>query len=187
MQKWTALVPLGDVTTGKSRLSSVLNVSERACISAVMARHVVETLLNAKSIGRVMMVSDAPLAGTFGIPDKGRGLNLELESARQAIKGPLLITHSDLPLLSVEDIEAICSVGLKTIVLNFDRHGSGTNAIALGNGAAFDLKFGVGSAAAHSQQLGGNGVVIDRPGFALDVDTGEDLAYAEANGFVWRS
>jgi 2-phospho-L-lactate/phosphoenolpyruvate guanylyltransferase len=187
MQKWTALVPLGDVKTGKSRLSNVLSASERACISAVMVKHVVSILLRAPSIDSIMMVSNAPIAGTIGIPDQGRGLNLELECARKSIGGPLLILHSDLPLLSVEDIEAICSVGTDKIVLNFDRHKLGTNAIALGHDGMFDLKFGVGSAAAHHQQLGDQGIVIDRIGFALDADTSDDLAYAEANGFMWRS
>jgi 2-phospho-L-lactate/phosphoenolpyruvate guanylyltransferase len=55
-----AVVPLRDGTSGKSRLASVLDPAARSRLVAVLARHVVTTLLAADAVERVVVVTAAP-------------------------------------------------------------------------------------------------------------------------------
>jgi 2-phospho-L-lactate guanylyltransferase len=67
-----------------------------------------------------------------------------------------------------------------------DRHGIGTNALALAAAGDFEPQFGVGSCARHVAQAAAKGLaheVVRVPCLELDVDTGEDAsALAEALG-----
>ena len=111
-------------------------------------------------------------------------LNPELEAARATLgTGPLLILHADLPLLQQADVDAVLdeaeAVG---IALAPDRHGTGTNALALCNGRSVTFQFGADSFPRHFEQ-DSDAAVIRREGLALDLDTPEDLERALAAGF----
>ena len=55
-----AVVPLRDGTSGKSRLSHVLDPAARSRLVAVLARHVVSTLLGSADVERVVVVTSDP-------------------------------------------------------------------------------------------------------------------------------
>lgn len=55
-----ALVPLRDGFSGKSRLAAVLDPAERSRLIAVLARHVVGTLLASGAVERVLVVTSDP-------------------------------------------------------------------------------------------------------------------------------
>jgi 2-phospho-L-lactate guanylyltransferase len=115
--------------------------------------------------------------------DLGRGLNAELAALRDAITGPLLVVHGDLPLLGVEDVSALLAAAqVAGVALAPDRHGLGTNAVALREGADFGFAFGEGSLARH--KLAPGAVTVSRTGLACDVDTPADLDAVLAAG--WR-
>ncbi|WP_129786067.1 2-phospho-L-lactate guanylyltransferase [Promicromonospora panici] len=188
----TAVVPLRDGVSGKSRLAAVLDAGSRRRLVRVLARHVVTTLLVADGIGRVVVVTADPafaretLAGldveVLEQPAERPGLNAALEYAREVLvaPGPLLVAHADLPALSPADVAALLARDAPLVVAT-DRYRSGTNLLLLrpedDAGQAFRFRFGVGSLAAHLDEADARGlgaVVVHRPGTAVDLDTADD-------------
>jgi 2-phospho-L-lactate guanylyltransferase len=139
------------------------------------------------SIGAIHLLAAAPPPdwAEGWLRDAGQGLNPELEAARGALGPvPLLVIHADLPLVSPEDVAALLGhAEARGCALAPDRHGEGTNAVALAPGRALRFAFGPGSFALHDAQAG-DAARVDRPGLALDCDTPDDLDRAIAAGFV---
>ncbi len=65
-----------------------------------------------------------------------------------------------------------------------DRHGSGTNAVAISGGAPLRFCFGAGIMAGFVAQAGGRHRMICRDGLSRDLDTLDDLDAAIAEGCV---
>ena len=68
----------------------------------------------------------------------------------------------------------LADAGLGGCAIAPDRHGIGTNAIALAPGHIFRFAFGAASLGAHRAQ--GSHVLVDREGLMFDLDTPGDLA-----------
>jgi 2-phospho-L-lactate guanylyltransferase len=196
----TAVVPLRDGVSGKSRLAAVLDGDSRRRLVRVLARHVVTTLLASDGIGRVVVVTADPvftretLAGleveVLEQPAGRPGLNGALEHAREVLaargSGPLLVAHADLPALTPEDVAALLAEDAPVVIAT-DRYRSGTNLLLLDPKASasieqteaggFRFRFGVGSLAAHVAEAEAHGLevtVVRRPGTAVDLDTADD-------------
>jgi 2-phospho-L-lactate guanylyltransferase len=196
----TAVVPLRDGVSGKSRLAAVLDGDSRRRLVRVLARHVVTTLLASDGIGRVVVVTADPvftretLAGleveVLEQPAGRPGLNGALEHAREVLaargSGPLLVAHADLPALTPEDVAALLAEDAPVVIAT-DRYRSGTNLLLLDPEASasleqtgaggFRFRFGVGSLAAHVAEAEAHGLevtVVHRPGTAVDLDTADD-------------
>jgi 2-phospho-L-lactate/phosphoenolpyruvate guanylyltransferase len=182
---WTAIVPLKTRGERKSRLAERLSATERADLSQRMFDHVARLLSGHSAILSVIVLADERPAGWGGawVPDQGRGLNGELEAARERImEGGVLVLHADLPLLDREDIDVLLDAATTHgAAIAPDRHGTGTNALALDAGRRLVFRFGVDSFARHREQLADCGIVR-REGFALDLDTPEDLDLVIAAG-----
>jgi 2-phospho-L-lactate guanylyltransferase len=137
-------------------------------------------------VGSVLVLSQARPAHWAGAwrADSGLGLNAELQAARAEIAEPMLVLHSDLPLLRSADvlqlIEAAETAGL---AIAPDRHGSGTNALALADKRPFAFAFGPDSYRRHRAQISSAWRLVPAPGLAIDIDTPADLALATARGF----
>jgi 2-phospho-L-lactate guanylyltransferase len=142
----TAVVPLRDGVSGKSRLAAVLDAGSRRRLVRVLARHVVTTLLATEGIGRVVVVTADPgfaretLAGldveVLEQPADRPGLNGALEHARDVLGAQpagahrLLVAHADLPALTREDVTALLD-DTAPVVIATDRNRSGTNLLLL--------------------------------------------------------
>ncbi len=139
-------------------------------------------------IAQVRVLSEHPPAGWRGgwAADHGRGLNQELAVARTAIgPAPLLIIHADLPLLASDDVGVLLEAAQRSgLALAPDRHGTGTNALAIHDARPFAFSFGPDSFRRHRTH--GEAAIVERPGLALDVDTSDDLDAAIAAGFAPR-
>lgn len=188
---WTAVVPLKREDVRKSRLATCLESSARVALSEVMARHVVARLRSIARISEVVVLSPAPareLPATWRM-DHGAGLNAELSSCRSDMVGrPFLVIHADLPVLHESDLEALLDAAVRAgIAIAPDRHGTGTNAVALSGGEAFGFAFGEASLRRHLRAAGAGAALVEREGLALDLDTPEDLAAAKAAGWRWRA
>jgi 2-phospho-L-lactate guanylyltransferase len=186
MTEWAAIVPLKTAGDRKTRLSDRLSAEERAALSQHMFAHVVEVLETHPRIASIAVLSDQRPEQWTGawILDEARGLNAELEAARvRAGETGLLILHADLPLLEPADIDALIGAAeAQGVAIAPDRHGSGTNALALLPGAPIAFRFGPDSFRLHRAQAP-DSMVVERQGLALDLDTPGDLAAAEAAGF----
>jgi 2-phospho-L-lactate guanylyltransferase len=94
------------------------------------------------------------------------------------------VLHSDLPLLAAADVtRLIDSAERGGLAIAPDRHGSGTNAIAIADQRPFDFAFGADSYRLHRRQAGSGWRLVAAPGLAIDIDTPGDLALATARGF----
>ncbi|MFI6425680.1 2-phospho-L-lactate guanylyltransferase [Promicromonospora sp. NPDC050880] len=188
----TAVVPLRDGVSGKSRLAAVLDAASRRRLVRVLARHVVATLLASDGIGQVVVVTADPafardtLAGleveVLEQPADRPGLNPALEHARAHLLAAsprsvrLLVAHADLPALTPADVTALLAQDVPVVIAT-DRNRSGTNLLLLPSGAGFRFRFGTGSLAAHLAEAETRGLattVVDRPGTAVDLDTADD-------------
>lgn len=184
---WSALVPLKAPAEGKRRLSQRLSPDQRARLSLALFERTVRVLRSVPEIGAVYLLSETKPGGWTGgwLRDECRGLNAEIEAARAALGAvPLLVIHSDLPLVEAADVAVLLDrARLDGAQIAPDRHGKGTNAIALMPGRAFRFAFGPGSLARHRAQAG-EASLLRRPGLALDCDTPDDLDLALAAGFM---
>lgn len=169
----TAVVPLRDGVSGKSRLAAVLDAPSRRRLVRVLARHVVATLLATDGIGRVVVVTADPafaretLAGltveVLAQPADRPGLNAALEHAREHLAttrrsgppatgepeppssrpGRLLVAHADLPALTPADVTALLAEDAPVVIAT-DRYRSGTNLLLLPFGTGAPPEAGVG-------------------------------------------
>lgn len=184
---WTAVLPLRQGPQPKSRLSSRLSPAQRVALSTSMAGIVLRVLHDCPSLDRVILLSpDAPSEGLAGewLRDEGAGLNQELDALRARLgNSAMLVIHGDLPLVTVADIAALVSGAERHgHALAPDRHGAGTNAVAIGGGRPFTFAFGEGSLHRHLA-CAPKAMQVRRPGLAIDVDTPDDLDAAIAAGF----
>lgn len=179
---WTAVVPIKVTTERKSRLAGNLSPEARIRLSETLLSHTLNVLQQTPGIGRIVLLSQKPRDGWTGqwVADQGRGLNEELRHVAELYCENLLILHADLPAVSSDDIAALIERGARGIAIAPDRHATGTNAIALARAEQFPFAFGPYSFARHQALAGGQAQIVTRPGLALDIDTPEDLALAEA-------
>ncbi|MEG3614602.1 2-phospho-L-lactate guanylyltransferase [Isoptericola haloaureus] len=221
----TAVVPLRDGASGKSRLATALEPAARRRLVVALARHVLGVLDDAASVGRVVVVTAdvdfarevlddgpghvgrssstrqfdvprrRPAADVIAEPPGRPGLNAALEHARRHVAGDagdadspdgldgpgadrLLVVHADLPLLTPADVDAVATARADVVVAT-DRHGTGTNLLAVPRVGDHAFRFGAGSRAAHEAEATRHGLraaVVLRPGTAADLDTIDDVA-----------
>ncbi len=227
----TAVVPLRNGTSGKSRLAAALDPEARRRLVVTLARHVLGELAASPHVaGLCVVTADVPFvhevldgvpdlrgsssaARQSGLPRSGRtaavipeppgrpGLNAALDHAREHVRtvdppvDRLLVVHADLPALAGADVAAVLTEPADVVVAT-DRHGAGTNLLALPleppggrrartrddvsglpTRAGYRFRFGAGSRAAHLAEAAERGLsaaVVRRPGTAADLDTIED-------------
>lgn len=178
---WTALVPLKLGPERKSRLAERLSQAEREELADAVATHVLNTLSAVSGISRIIVLAPRAFGEAEWKKDEGRGLNAELSAVRTEIDGPLLVIHGDLPLLSVQDVDALLAASSATgVAIAPDRHSGGTNAIALASGQDFGFAFGPGSHALHAP----GAAEVDRAGLSHDLDTPDDLDALKTLGWA---
>lgn len=184
---WTALLPFKPPAARKTRLAGALDPEQRIALSAQLFESVVRTLGECRAIDAIHLLATARPTDWHGgwQVDLGRGLNAELEAARAAIgPRPLLVLHADLPLLTPADVQTLLDVAADAgRAIAPDRHGSGTNALALHDLRPLRFRFGPESFSLHRDQ--GPSAIVVRQGLALDIDSPADLAEAIEAGFAW--
>jgi 2-phospho-L-lactate guanylyltransferase len=187
MSVW-AIIPVKSLTHGKSRLSSVLGVEERAALNRRLFGRVIETAQRAFNPDRIAVVTgDAFLLtlvrgqGLHGLDDNGAGLNAALAvgcryAARHSANA-VVVLPSDLPLITVEDVRALtAALDDRVCVIAPDEQEQGTNALALTPPDPDFFRFGAESFQAHLEAARTRGLrprILRRPGLAHDLDTPE--------------
>ena len=180
---WTALIPIKGSAERKTRLGHRLPCDRRVVLTERLLAHAISVLDECSAIAEVRLLSDMPVATWSRSiePDQGQGLNAELRRfAGQWDGGRLLVLLPDLPFLSAEDISALLARAEGGCAIAPDRHGRGTNAIALADPRGFPFSFGDDSFAIHLCLSGSAVHVVRRTGLAFDIDFPEDLDEAIA-------
>ena len=185
-------MPHRGLEAAKTRLAPSLDPSERVMLASQLLQRVLRV---AREVTEdVVVISPSrPLAeiveasGCRLSVQRGMGLNEGLDQARSdaLMEGieTLVVLHGDLPNLRADDIRTLCGAlpdgDGPGVAIAPDRAGTGTNALALRPPGVIGFRFGVGSFAAHAEEVeraGVPAVAVNRAGLAFDLDTPEDLA-----------
>lgn len=180
---WTAVVPVRDPRTGKSRLG----VGPE--LNAALAHDTVSAALRCPEIRELVLVTDDPWwvdADLHSEPQltlvvhREPGLNSAVATGLRRAGPRAAVLLGDLPCLQPEDLTLVLGAA-RTIPRGMvsDRHGTGTTLLT---GGSHRSHFGPGSAARH-REAGYQELPL--PHFStlrLDIDTPQDLRDAEVGG-----
>ena len=196
MTRIAAIIPVGSLEGAKSRLGEQLDAEERQDLVAGFLARTVVAALAVDRLSDVLVVSPdrdvlarAATLGARTLRQRSRGLNAGLREARtDVIAGgadALVVVPIDLPLVTSAEIARALEPlddEAHAVVLVTDRHGTGTNVLALRPPDVIDVAFGPGSRAAHrraAEAYGATYLEVDGP-LSIDLDTPEDLVYVES-------
>jgi 2-phospho-L-lactate/phosphoenolpyruvate guanylyltransferase len=186
-----AILPIKSFDEAKHRLRDALAPALRRALVQAMFTDVLLALSRCKAIDRTLVVTGdhvaQRIAGGYGavvVEDDEQGHNAAvgrgIERALALGAGRVLLVPGDCPLLDPAELQALVErhMGLRSVVIVPDRHGSGTNALLLWPPDALEPAFGPGSRERH-EQLGQAAHLdvqtVPTPSLGLDVDTPEDL------------
>jgi 2-phospho-L-lactate guanylyltransferase len=189
--KATAVLPVKRFTVAKQRLAPGIEEGRRAELVAAMLEDVLAAIGEARAIERTIVVTSEPraaelarAAGAEVVSDPDEGGHSEaalagIARARELGAECAVLLPGDCPLLEARELEGLLT-GLPTsyVAIVPDRHGTGTNALALAPPEAIRPAFGEGSCARHLEAARAAGVpfAVERLGsLALDLDTPADV------------
>ncbi|MEZ5381710.1 MAG: 2-phospho-L-lactate guanylyltransferase [Microthrixaceae bacterium] len=176
-----AVVPVKSFAAAKARLSPVLDPAQRQALAAAMAARVIE----AAGPALAWVVCDDPTVADFARSHgaevcwtPGLGLNGAVAEALDRLSHEgvdvAVVTHADVPF--AHDLAALAVPD--TVVLVPDRHGKGTNVMAVPTGAGFQPAYGPSSFHRHraeAERLALPVQVLHDTALAWDVDVPDDL------------
>ena len=176
------MIPVKAFAAAKGRLREVMAAEERERLARALATVVVRA---ANQLPVFVVTADeavrawARALGVAAVSDPGGGLDAAVEAGvARVIEAELdiaVVAHGDLPFAT--DLAWIAEFHGITLVP--DRHGDGTNVIAIPVRSGFRFTYGVGSFARHlaeARRLGLSLRVVRDSTLATDVDTPADLA-----------
>ena len=189
--KATAVLPVKRFAAAKQRLAPGIGSTHRAELAAAMMEDVLEAIGAARSIERTIVVTSEPraveLAKEAGAelvadPDEGGHSGAAIAGiarARELGAGTVVLLPIDCPLLAPRELERLLTgMPERYVAIVPDRHGAGTNALALAPPDAIEPSFGEGSCARHVAAAREAGIpfgVEELPSLALDLDTPADV------------
>jgi 2-phospho-L-lactate guanylyltransferase len=200
-----AIIPVGTLEGAKTRLGDKLDAEERQDLVGDLLARTVVTALAVAGLDDVLVISPDPEVltratelGARTLRQRSRGLNNGLREARADVvaggAAAILVLPIDLPFATAGAIEAVLEPLTDArpgdlprpagphVVLVTDRHGTGTNALALRPPDAIDFAFGRGSRAAHRAAANAVGATYTEVGgrLTIDLDTPDDFVFVES-------
>ena len=191
-----AILPVRSLAEGKSRLSPVLDATERTRLNERLLEHTLDCLAVYPGAASTLVVSAsaevlerARRRGMTAIADPpGGGLNEAVAAAGAVARARraqgVFVLPVDLPLLTADGLRDLLTQASSapTCLLVPDRRGAGTNLIYQSPVRLTSYAFGEGSFERHrlTAQAAGLKVVVRRePSFGLDLDLPADYT-------LWR-
>ncbi|HEX7245221.1 MAG TPA: 2-phospho-L-lactate guanylyltransferase [Solirubrobacterales bacterium] len=189
--KATAVLPVKRFAVAKQRLAAGVGRARRAAIVAAMLEDVLEAIDEARLVERTIVVTSEPLAAELAAavgtevvadPDEGGHSGAALAGVARAEElgaDSVVMLPGDCPLLDPLELDRLLT-GLpeRFVTVVPDRHGTGTNALALAPPSAIAPSFGEGSRARHvaaARAAGTPYAVEELPSLGLDLDTPADV------------
>jgi 2-phospho-L-lactate guanylyltransferase len=189
--KATAVLPVKRFAAAKQRLAPGMGATHRVELAAAMLEDVLEAIGAARSIERTVVVTSEPqaekrarAAGAELVPDPDAGGHsgaalAGIARAREQGAECVILLPIDCPLLAPRELERLLTgMPERYAAIVPDRHGTGTNALALAPPDAIQPSFGEGSCARHvaaAREAGVPFAVEELPSLALDLDTPADV------------
>lgn len=184
-----AVIPYKVPPLGKSRLGSVLDHEARSRLSLTLLQHVLEVLEQVDRVDLIRVVSATDLDIGTVLLESGEGLNaavqLAIRWAASEKADAVIILPADLPFITREDIDLLLNQlpqGRGGVVA--PSKDGGTGGLAIQPPDLIVPAFGGNSAQRHIALIrasGGSVSLLERPGFALDIDTPDDLQLLEGS------
>jgi 2-phospho-L-lactate/phosphoenolpyruvate guanylyltransferase len=189
--KATAVLPVKRFAAAKQRLAPGMGATHRVELAAAMLEDALEAIGAARSVERTIVVTSEPraeeparAAGAELVPDPDAGGHSGAALAGVARACELgaervILLPIDCPLLAPRELERLLTgMPERYVAIVPDRHGTGTNALALAPPDAIEPSFGEGSCARHvaaAREAGMPYGVEELPSLALDLDTPADV------------
>jgi 2-phospho-L-lactate guanylyltransferase len=189
--KATAVLPVKRFDAAKQRLAAGIDEGRRSELAAAMVADVLDAIGEARSIGRLIVVSGDPIAqelaakaGAEVVPDPEDAGHIQAAQAgiaRAEAEGAerVALLAGDCPLLDPRELDRLLTgVPGSYVGIVPDRHGSGTNALLLSPPDAIVPAFGEGSRERHVEAARAAGVpfgIEELPSIELDLDTPADV------------
>ena len=185
------VVPIKSFRSAKTRLSGVLNDTDRRAL----AERCAEAVLDAARPLTVFVVCDDPEVADWArgrgarvvSPDRP-GLNEAVTAGRGTARDHgferVLVVHGDLP--RAEPLSPLADESGDVVIVP-DRRADGTNALLVPSTSDFVFRYGPGSFDAHLAEARRCGLtvrIVNRPDLALDIDTLDDLRAAGITGIT---
>ena len=177
------ILPVKSFANAKQRLGG----PQREALATAMVEDVLDEL-GRTGLEPLIVVSREPRARRGGVEavvdehEQGQSAAALLGIARArelGCEGALLVP-GDCPLIDADELRELTERAASLdVVIVPDRHGTGTNGLALATDGRFEPQFGPGSRARHVEQARAKGLtfeVVQVPCLELDVDTGSDAA-----------
>ena len=177
------LVPVKAFADAKARLAPVLDSGQRNRLARWTAARV---LAAGREMPTYVACDDeevAEWATAHGAtvlwhPDEGlnQAVNSSIDALRARRVGHVVVAHGDLP--RADRLVSVVRPGVLTLVP--DRHGDGTNVVAIPTGVDFELSYGPASFRRHLTAAIRAGLAIEvrrDPLLGLDIDTPADLLH----------
>lgn len=201
MNRLAAIIPVGTFEGAKTRLGGSLDAEERHDLVDDLLTRTVSTALSVTRLDDVLVISPDPAVieraarlGARTLRQRSDGLRPGLEEARADVLAggadAVVVLPIDLPYVTADAVDALVDALAATdgpgVVLVTDRHGTGTNALALRPPDVIAFAFGPSSRAEHRRlaaDAGATYMELDSP-LAMDLDTPEDLVLVESIGPV---
>lgn len=191
MTLW-AIVPVKPLKRGKSRLSEILSVTERAELNRRMLENTLRTLNSIQEIDTVLVVSKdtealsiaRELSARTVLEDGNPELNTALQRAKMVAKAyyvnEIIILPADLPLITPEIIRNLLSYASEPpqMIIAPDNRKDGTNALYINPVDLIDFHYGPGSYSIHmeaAEKANARIKIIENEELGLDLDLPEDL------------
>jgi 2-phospho-L-lactate guanylyltransferase len=187
-----AVLPVKPLDVAKQRLADDLGKGTRRALVEAMVTDVLIALRRATRVDRVLVVTsdtgvealahgyDADAVHDPGAPSHSAAAVIGVAEAIVRGARRVLLVAGDCPALDPAEIDALLErdAPAPDVVVLCDRHGAGTNGLLLTPPDVIEPAFGPGSCERHvraAQAAGATAEVADIVGFALDVDTLDDL------------
>ena len=189
--KATAILPVKRFEAAKQRLSTGMDEARRRTLIEAMVADVLDAVGEARSVERTILVTGEPFAqelaaavGATVVPDPEDGGHIEAALAgiaRAEADGArcVVLLAGDCPLLDPRELDhLVTGIPDPFVAIVPDRHGTGTNALALCPPGAIAPSFGEGSRARHVEVARRAEIpyaVEELPSLGLDLDTPADI------------
>jgi 2-phospho-L-lactate guanylyltransferase len=185
-----AILPVKEFGEAKRRLGESVTPALHARLVPAMVCDVLDALSRCTCVERTILVTNerelavpARSANAIVVPDTRRcgqseAVSLGIELALREKIDRVVCVAGDCPALDPDELARLLDGHEAGVAIVPDRHGTGTNALALAPADAIAPSFGPGSRARHERLASGAGVtsrVVELASLMLDIDTGEDL------------
>ncbi len=190
-----ALVPLKRLDDAKQRLAGFLTPGQRIGLSRAMVTDVLTSLSQTKALAGVVLVSPDPnvkalaekfrcdylLESELGVSSLNGAIEAAVTELAARHIDDVLVVHGDLPLISEQELSSLLrthetATGPRMTIVP-DRHGTGSNCIAVSPASDLKFCFGEHSFRRHVRSAHARGMAVrveNLSGAALDIDTRDD-------------